>query len=67
MAKIHQEPASDSLLVDVAEACRQLGIHGTKFYEIPPDFKGIVIGRKRLIFPNSMRDYAAYAQRASRL
>ena len=69
MAKIHQAPTNDPLLVDVAEGCRQLGIRRTKFYEILPDLKSIVIGRKRLIFLNSIRDYAAKLaeeQKASR-
>jgi hypothetical protein len=56
MAKV---APSDPLLVDVVEGCRQLSIRRTKFYEILPDLKSVVIGRKRLIFLNSIRDYAA--------
>ena len=69
MAKIHQAPSSDPLLVDVSEGCRQLGIRRTKFYQILPDLKSIIIGRKRLVFLNSIRDYAAKLaeeQKASR-
>ena len=69
MAKIHEPTLSDPLLVDVAEGCRQLGIRRTKLYEILPDLKSIVIGRKRLIFLKSIRDYAAQLaeeQKASR-
>lgn len=65
----NRRPSKQSRLVDVAEGCRQLGIHRTKFYEILPDLKSLVIGRKRLIFLNSIRDYAAELaeeQKASR-
>jgi hypothetical protein len=69
MAKIHKVPTGEPLLVDVTEACRQLGIGRTKLYGILPDLKSIVIGRKRLIFLSSIRDYAAELaeeQKASR-
>jgi hypothetical protein len=69
MAKANDGTCSDPLLVDVDEGCRQLSIGRTKFYEILPDLKSIVIGRKRLIFLNSIRDYAAQLaeeQKASR-
>lgn len=50
------KPASTRLTVTVAETCRVTGLGNTKVYELLAEgkLKSVAIGRRRLIFVNSI-------------